>query len=95
MLRFKAGYKFLEDGVHAQVLDFPAVITCGADVSEARWLLAMALVDVAESYLELGQSLPTPDPQISDSEMDLEEPIYLHLTASTDIDQKPAGVIAP
>ena len=95
MLRYKAGYKFLEDGVHGQVLDFPAVITCGADLSETRRLLTLALVDVAESYLEIGQSLPAPDPQITDAEMDLEEPIYLHLTASTDVEEKPAGVIAP
>jgi hypothetical protein len=29
MLQYKAGYKFVDGGVHAQVLDFPAAITCG------------------------------------------------------------------
>ena len=29
MLQYKAGYKFVGGGVHAQVLDFPAAITCG------------------------------------------------------------------
>ncbi len=76
MLQYKAGYKFVNGGVHAQVLDFPAAITCGADLAEARRLLAVALIDVAEAYLEQGQPLPQPNPQVSDLEMDLEEPIY-------------------
>ena len=95
MLRYKAGYKFVDSGTHAQVLDFPAVITCGTGLEETRRLLALALVDVAETYLELGQSLPVPNPNASDSDMDLEEPIYLHLKASTEIEENPAGVIAP
>ena len=32
MLRYKAGYKYVDGGVHAQVLDFPAAIT-----SPATW----------------------------------------------------------
>jgi predicted RNase H-like HicB family nuclease len=83
MLRYKAGYKFVEGGVHAQALDFPAAITCGSDLAEARQLLAVALVDVAETALELGQPLPVPDPHISDAEMDVEEPIDLQLRADT------------
>jgi predicted RNase H-like HicB family nuclease len=94
MIQYKAGYKYLEDGVHAQVLDFPAAITCGADLAEARRLLTVALLDVAETRLELGQSLPTPDPRISDAEMDLEEPVYLHLSVSTDVVETPAGEVA-
>jgi hypothetical protein len=95
MLRYKAGYKFVEGGVHAQVLDFPAAITCGGDLAEARRLLAVALVDVAETSLELGQPLPVPNPQLSDVEMDIEEPIYLHLQASSEVEEVPAGVVAP
>lgn len=78
MLQYKAGYKFVEGGVHAQVLDFPAAVTCGGDLDEARRLLALALVDVAETALELGQPLPAPNQQVTDAEMDVEEPIYLH-----------------
>jgi predicted RNase H-like HicB family nuclease len=94
MIRYKAGYKFLPEGVHAQVLDFPAAITCAADLAEARHLLTVALLDVAETCLELGQPLPTPDPRISDPEMDLEEPVYLHLSVSTEIVEAPAGDVA-
>lgn len=94
MLQYKAGYKYDDDGVHAQVVDFPAAISCAANLAEARKSLTAALVDVAETHLELGQPLPTPNPQATDPEMDLEEPIYLHLTASSEIEQTPAGEIA-
>src|SRR5437016_3789881 len=63
MLQYKAGYKFVDGGVHAQVLDFPAAITCGGDLAEARQLLAVALIDVAETLLELGQPFPPPAPR--------------------------------
>jgi predicted RNase H-like HicB family nuclease len=94
MLRYKAGYKFVEGQVHAQVVDFPAVITCASDLTEARRLLTAALLDVAQTRLELGQSLPMPDPMATDPEMDIEEPIYLHLSASSEATQTPAGEVA-
>lgn len=94
MLQYKAGYKFVDAGVHAQVIDFPAAITCAADLAEARKLLTAALLDIAETRLELGQSLPLPDPTVSDPEMDFEEPIYLHLSASSQVEQLPAGEVA-
>ena len=75
-------YKFLPDGVHAEVLDFPGAITCGRDLDEARRLLSSALVDVAESALADGEPLPAPNPSATDAEADLEEPIHLVLSAS-------------
>lgn len=83
MLTYKAMYKFLDDGVHGEVLDFPGAITCGRDLDEARESLAGALVDMAETNLMLGERLPIPDPEISDAEADLEEPIHLILNASS------------
>ena len=94
MFKYKAGYKFVDGGVHAQVVDFPAAITCASDLTEARRLLTAALLDVAETRLELGQSLPTPNPNATDPEMDFEEPIYLHLSASSDVEQTPQGEVA-
>lgn len=75
-------YKFLDDGVHGEVLDFAGVISCGKDLNETRHLLASALVDMAETNLSLGESLPIPNSSLTDSEADLEEPIHLVLTAS-------------
>jgi predicted RNase H-like HicB family nuclease len=95
MVQYKAGYKFVDGGVHAQVLDFPAAISCGADLVEARRMLGLALVDVAETLMLLGEPLPKLDPTVTDAEMDLEEPIYLHVIASSEVAQTPAGVVVP
>ena len=81
MLRYKAGYKYVLTGVHAQVMDFPAAITFADDLAGARQ---------AEAAMEYGQPLPVPNPNASDPEMELEEPIYLHLTASTQSHPAPA-----
>ena len=85
MLTYKAMYKFTDDGVHGEVLDFPGAITCGKDLAEARRLLAGALVDMAETSLLEGESLPVPNSLITDAESDLEEPIHLILNASSQI----------
>ena len=93
MIQYKAGYKFVNGGVHAQVVDFPAVLSCGADLDDTRRMLGMALIDVAETLLEIGEALPMPEPAASDPDMDLEEPIYLHLSVSTEVTQEAAGVV--
>ncbi|MEK8016241.1 MAG: hypothetical protein VSS75_005180 [Candidatus Parabeggiatoa sp.] len=82
MLTYKAMYKFIDEGVHAEVLDFPGTISFANTLQEARRLLASALVDMAETNLMQGDSLPKPDPLCTDLEADLEEPIHLLLTAS-------------
>ena len=95
MLTYKAYFAHVEDDwVHAQVLDFPGVLTCGKSVGEARELLADALVMMSEALLEEGRSLPTPDAgaTLDDPDGDFsgldegeawEEPIYLALTAGS------------
>lgn len=82
MLTYRAMYKFLDEGVHGEVLDFPGAITAGKDLDEARRLLASALVDMAETHLMNGEPLPIPDPTCTNPEADLEEPIHLLLTAA-------------
>lgn len=82
-------YKFLDDGVHGEVLDFAGVISCGKDLNETRRLLASALVDMAETNLSLGESLPIPNSSLTDSEADLEEPIHLVLSASNRVNIVP------
>lgn len=85
MLTYKAMYKFLDDGIHGEVLDFAGVITCGKSLDETRKLLAGALVDMAETNLMLGESLPIPNPNLKSEDADLEEPIHLILNASSKI----------
>jgi predicted RNase H-like HicB family nuclease len=83
MLTYKAMFKFLEDQVHAEILDFPGVITSASTLAEARRLLSSALVDMADIALQQGEALPLPNPRLSDSNADLEEPIYLLLESAS------------
>lgn len=85
MLTYKAMYKCLDEGVHAEVLDFPGVISFGDSLEQARRSLAAALVDMAETNLLGGEPLPTPDPTRTDSDADIEEPIHLLLTAASHV----------
>lgn len=94
MLTYKAMYKFLEHGVHAEVLDFPGTITWGETLQEARQLLASALVDMAETALFRGEPLPQPDPSCTDPEADVEEPIHLLLTAASHISIVPQTAVS-
>ena len=94
MITYKAMFKYLDDGVHAEVLDFPGAITCGQDIDEARRLLGSALVDVAETCLMQGKPLPTPNPAATDIDSDIEEPIHLLLTAANQVDHVPRGRVA-
>ena len=89
MITYRAMYKFLDDGVHAEVLDFPGVISCGTDLEEARHYLRSALVDMAETSLARGEALPKPHPAAMDAESDLEEPIHLLLTAASRVLEVP------
>lgn len=95
MLQYRAGYKFVDGGVHAQVIDCPEAITCGNDLDDARRMLASALLDMAETRLLMGEPLPLPNPEATDHEMDITEPIYLHLRASTEVNIVPAGIVVP
>jgi predicted RNase H-like HicB family nuclease len=94
MLTYKAMYRYLDDGsVHAEVLDFPGAISFGADLIEARRMLASALVDMAETNLLRGEALPQPDPTCTDPEADLEEPIHLLLTAASRVNLVPQSTL--
>ena len=89
MLTYKAMYKFVEGGVHAEVVDFPGVISSAGDLDQARRMLASALVDMAETNLAHGEPLPRPNPASTDPEADLEEPIFLLLSAASRVTTMP------
>jgi predicted RNase H-like HicB family nuclease len=89
MLTYKAMYKYVDGGVHGEVLDFPGTITFGHSLEQARSLLASALVDMAETNIMRGQPLPGPQPSLSDTDADIEEPIHLLLTAASRVAVQP------
>jgi predicted RNase H-like HicB family nuclease len=93
MLTYKAMYKFLDQGVHAEVLDFPGTITFGENLEDARRSLGSALVDMAETNLLRGEPLPQPDPSCTDPEADLEEPIHLLLIAASRVQVVPQASV--
>lgn len=94
MLTYKAIYRFVDGGVHAEVLDFPGAMTCAENLPEARRLLSGALVDMAETCLLLGEALPRPDSMLTDPDADIEEPIYLLLTAASRVNVTPGQAVA-
>ena len=89
MLTYKAMYKYVDGGVHAEVLDFPGAISFGKTLDEAREMLAGALVDMAETNLLMGEPLPRPDPSATDAQSDVEEAIHLLLSAASRVSVVP------
>ena len=67
--------------VVAEVLDFPGVFSQGFDLPDARTMVASALEDMAESYLDEGRPLPTPSATATDPEADFVELIPLSVAA--------------
>ena len=94
MLTYKASYKFIDGYFHGEVLDFPGTISFGAEMEEAKRMLASALVTMAETNLLRGEPLPRPDPSLSDPDADLEESIYLLLSAASRVIVVPQGAVA-
>jgi len=66
--------------VVAEALDFPGAVTQGFDLPDARLMIASAMEDLAQSLLEEGEPLPTPDPNAT-AEADLIElvPLSVHV----------------
>lgn len=81
MLTYTAFYYLGPDGVHAEVADYPGVVSCGDDLASAREGLGGALVDMLESDLTDGRPIPPPSSIEPDSEADLVEPMRVLLTA--------------
>ena len=80
MLRYHVAYFLPKNGdrmVVAEVLDFPGVCSQGFDLADARGMIASALEDMAQTYLEDGKPLPRPDAKAASSEADLVEMLPL------------------
>ena len=86
MLRYHVAFHLPSEGqkmVVAEVLDFPGVLSQGFDLPDARLMIASALEDMAQSYLEEGQPLPLPNSDVSDPEADLIELLPLSVEAGS------------
>ena len=65
--------------VVADVLDFPGAVSQGFDLQDARSMIASALGELAQLYLEQGKPLPTPMEEADDPKADLIERIPLSI----------------
>ena len=50
LLTYKALYRQDEGGVHAELVDFPGVCSCGDDLEHARHMIRSALVDMENGW---------------------------------------------
>jgi len=84
MIEYHAAYCKTDGGWYvAKVLDFPGVLSQGRTLDAARRMLADALREMTEWYLEEGLAIPRPDPKATDSTADVLEPIRLVVRART------------
>ena len=67
--------------VVAEVLDFPGVVSQGFDLADARSMIASALGDTAQVYLEEGRVLPPPNPDAMAADANLIELLPLSVEA--------------
>jgi predicted RNase H-like HicB family nuclease len=78
MLEYHAAFYRQDSGWFvAEVLDFPGALSQGRTLKSARRMIRDALRLLAESLMEDGQPLPTPDPRATDKTADFQETIPL------------------
>jgi predicted RNase H-like HicB family nuclease len=83
MLRYHVAFylpRATGDMVIAEALDFPGAVTQGFDLPDARLMIASAMEDLAQSLLEEGKPLPSPNPDAT-ANADLIElvPLSIHV----------------
>jgi len=67
--------------VVAEALDFPGAVSQGFDLPDARLMIASAMEDLAQIFLEEGEPLPVPSPDAVALDADLIElvPLSVHV----------------
>jgi predicted RNase H-like HicB family nuclease len=86
MLRYHIAFylpKSPEEMVVAEALDFPGAFSQGFDLPDARLMIASALEDLAQSLLEEGKALPTPNDNASAPDAHLVELVPVSVYAGT------------
>src|ERR1700704_1432455 len=86
MLRYHVAFyvpRTAGEMVIAEALDFPGAVTQGFDLPDARLMIASAMEDLAQSLLEEGKPLPTPNTDATAPDAGLIElvPLSVHVGA--------------
>jgi predicted RNase H-like HicB family nuclease len=82
VLEYHAAYYKGEDGwIVAIVLDFPGANSQGKTLLSARRMIRDALRMMAETHIEMGEALPTPNPKARDKKAIFTEtiPVSIHV----------------
>ena len=58
MVTYTAKYVKIESGYMGQIIEWPEVVTEGADLDECRALLRDALREMFSAYAQLGKEIP-------------------------------------
>lgn len=69
--------------VVAEAIDFPGAVTQGFDLQDARLMIASALEELAQLFLEEGRPLPKPLEEAHSPDADLIELVPLSVHAGT------------
>ncbi len=62
LCRYTAKYTRLADGYMGQLVEWPEVVTEGADLDECRTMLRDALHEMVLAYRDLGKEIPFSNP---------------------------------
>lgn len=58
MVTYTAKYSKIESGYMGQLIEWPEVVTEGADLDECRAMLRDALQEMFSAYIQLGKEVP-------------------------------------
>jgi len=61
MVSFTAKYTKIDSGYMGQLIEWPEVVTEGADIEECRSMLRDALREMVVAYQQLGKEVPSGD----------------------------------
>lgn len=88
MVEYHAAYYNGDDGwIVAMVLDFPGANSQGKTLRSARRMVRDAIRVLAETYLETGEPLPTPNPKAKDKKAIFLEKIPVSIRVPTTVPQ--------
>jgi predicted RNase H-like HicB family nuclease len=82
MLEYHAAYYMGDNGwIVALMLDFPGANSQGRTLRSARRMIRDALRLMAETHIEMGEPLPTPNPKAKDKKAIFAEkiPVRVHV----------------
>jgi predicted RNase H-like HicB family nuclease len=73
MVSFTAKYTKIDSGYLGQLIEWPEVVTEGADIEECRSMLRDALREMVQAYQQLGKEIPSGNNLLEQVSVELED----------------------